>query len=180
MKTDINSAKMLESIVLEHTSISGSGEDEIRRAEKTDEAIAGIANTRGIPTSPDKIRRIRIAIGVFASSKGGTRQGAGRPRGSENKHSSSQPKVQHKHNLSIGTASLVDACRSAYKVTYEKDSFDYCKNEYAGHREVWKYIGGATRPYDLPGRYSPSPMAIMGRSSNTWDDAQKFQAIKGK
>jgi hypothetical protein len=182
----------LRQLALDNCQTTGQGDDLIRRAALSAPALANLAQEKlGILVSEDTIRRLWNETGIYAFQRGGARPGAGgirpgagRPRGSENKHSSSQPKAQHKHNLSIGTAALVGACMSAYEVTYEEDSFDYCKNEYTGHREVWKYTGSVTRPYDLPSRYSPAPMAVMGRSSKPFrssqEDVRKRQSIKGQ
>jgi hypothetical protein len=142
----------------------------VQKALYTDFELAKIATKlmgRNNPYTEDAVQKAREKLHIKPSTGfGGARPGAGRPRGSENKHSSSQPTVRRMHNLSIGTAALVQACMSSYECKHEsEDSFDYCKNIYTKH-EVWRYTGGATRPYDLPSRYSPAPMAIMGRSGS--------------
>jgi len=45
---------------LEFYIVSGSGEDEVRRATKPDGIIAEIARARGILASEDRIRRARL------------------------------------------------------------------------------------------------------------------------
>lgn len=152
----------------------------------TDHEMIKIVKERlGIEYSERAIAQSRSRQGIERCiSNGGARKGAGRPRGSENKHSNSQPTARLTHNQSIGTAALVQACMSSYTCEYENgDVFDYCKNAYAKHREVWKYTGSATRPYDLPSRYSPAPMALMGRSGKVFksslSDIQKQQCAKG-
>jgi hypothetical protein len=151
-----------------------------RKALYTDFALAKLATRllgRNKPYSDDAVRKAREKLHIEPSTDlGGARQGAGRPRGSGNKHSNPQPGLHRRHNLTIGTAALVEACLSAYKI--RRDS----KNAVA-LPEVWDYIAGATRPSDLPARYSPAPKALMGRSGKPFrpslGDAQKLQATKG-
>jgi hypothetical protein len=60
MHTNFNSAVLLDDLVLEFSIVSGSGEDEVRRATKPDGIIAEIARARGILASEDRIRRARL------------------------------------------------------------------------------------------------------------------------
>lgn len=116
MSTDFNSDRVLQDVVLEFSTVSGRGEDEVRRAAKSDGAIAEIANTRGIPVSADKIRLIRFALGVFAFPRGGARQGAGRKLGNGAGRSYSKghsEKSGKRHIVSVSDSALVTVFASS-------------------------------------------------------------------
>ena len=69
MKTDFNSARLLDDLVLEFSTVSGFGRMR-SRAAIPDGTIAEIAKTRGIPVSEDKVRRARLQLGVYAFPRG--------------------------------------------------------------------------------------------------------------
>jgi hypothetical protein len=149
-----------------------------------DSELAKIASTRlGKKYSEDAIRKARQRQGIErCTSRGGTRSGAGRPRGSENKPKSPVPPVRLYHKLSISTAAAVQACLSAYTCCRERveDTFDYCNNRYT-KPETWIYTGAAVRPHDLPAHYTHAP-AIGGcghkRFRLSQQDVQKLEACR--
>ena len=169
MGTDFNSERLLQDIVLEFSTVSGSGEDEIRRAAKSDGAIAEIANTRGITVSADKIRLIRFALGVFAFPRGGARKGTGRKLGSGAGRSYSKG-----HSEKSGKRHIDSVSDSALVTVFAASIYEHIPAVYAGfchytRREKYvvkrEFRCELARRTDLP--FSRTVPLMEVRNSNT-------------
>jgi hypothetical protein len=138
--------KQLDELVEQHVIITGTGEDEIVRASVPCYVIVILARDLGIVVSEPTVLRRQLALGIFAFPKGGTRDGAGRPKGST---TGSAKKAFIRHKLSITTADLIARCRSVYDCSRDTGSFKL-RGECKGNKT-----------HDLPTRFTPEKMSVQ-------------------
>lgn len=180
MNTDFNSAKQLNDLLLEFSTVSGTGEDQIRRAAIPDGAIANIARTRGIPASEDQIRRARLLLGIYAFPRGGARHGAGRKPGSGAGRSRNSKKTARRHNSSIDTGNLViNFGRELYERTgdniWSPERGDYIVRERYTPTPEGRALGLST--------WTPPLVSVSGSGGRkrfrlSQNDAQKLEACR--
>lgn len=167
MCANINSSELKE-LLMKCCAVTCVGDDEIRRATKSDGEIARLAAKElNIHVSESYIRRLRLELDIFPVPRGGPRPGAGRPKGSPNKRRNTKREYR-KHKLTISDHALVQACSSAYN--FEPGRWNQWIRKY---EKLPRYVPKFTQD----GLKSYTPIIPF---PDCYSKTQKYSSLKGQ